>query len=380
MRAFFLSLTALSGLFQREPLHFDATILLAVLARRFFPTAADQLNAIRGNAGVPLQQCFPHALCTLPGKLHRLQRHLPHQSLTALLAKLLDLGVIHMAAQPLVRESYLDPVSNYATNVMGTVHLLDAVRHSPGVKSVVIVTSDKCYENREWHWSYREDSALGGDDPYSNSKACSELVTSSYRKSFFNPDKFAEHGVAVASARAGNVIGGGDWAKDRLVPDALAALIAGSPLVLRHPHATRPWQHVLEPLNGYLVLAEALYKEGPTHANAWNFGPYEFSDRTVGWIVDRLCGLWGFAIPKHQETGPVPHEAGYLKVDSSRARALLGWAPKLDLDTTLQWIVDWTRNHQSGANLHDFTLSQIHRFMELPAYEPGTPHCLEASH
>lgn len=288
--------------------------------------------------------------------------------------------VIHMAAQPLVRESYADPVSNYATNVMGTVHLLDAVRHSPGVKSVVIVTSDKCYENREWHWAYREESALGGDDPYSNSKACSELVTSSYRKSFFNPDKFAEHGVAVASARAGNVIGGGDWAKDRLVPDALAALIAGSPLVLRHPHATRPWQHVLEPLNGYLVLAEALYKEGPTHANAWNFGPYEFSDRTVGWIVDRLCGLWGLAIPKHQETGPVPHEAGYLKVDSSRARALLGWAPKLDLDTTLQWIVDWTRNHQSGANLHDFTLSQIHRFMELPAYEPGTPLCLEASH
>jgi CDP-glucose 4,6-dehydratase len=287
--------------------------------------------------------------------------------------------VIHMAAQPLVRESYDNPVFNYATNVMGTVHLLEAVRHTPGVKSVVIVTSDKCYENREWHWAYREESTLGGDDPYSNSKACSELVTSSYRTSFFNPARFQEHGVAVASARAGNVIGGGDWAKDRLVPDALAALQAGNPLVLRNPNSTRPWQHVLEPLNGYLVLAEALYNEGPRHAEAWNFGPYEFSDRTVGWIVDRLCGLWGLDIPKHPHSGPQPHEAGYLKVDSSKARALLGWSPKLDLEVTLQWIVDWTKVHQGGGDVKTVTLSQIRRFASLPAYSPGVPNALAAS-
>lgn len=279
--------------------------------------------------------------------------------------------VIHMAAQPLVRESYEDPVGTYAANVMGTVNLLEAVRRTPGVKAVVVVTSDKCYLNREWHWAYREDSELGGEDPYSNSKACSELVTYSYRKSFFHPAKYAEHGVAVATARAGNVIGGGDWAKDRLVPDALNALKAGQPLVLRHPHATRPWQHVLEPVGGYLALAEALVTEGARHADAWNFGPYEFSDRTVGWIVDKLCELWGLAVPKQQETGPIPHEAGYLKVDSSKARAVLGWAPKLDLDTTLQWIIDWTRVHHSGGDARAETLAQIRRFSDLPAWQPG---------
>ena len=285
-----------------------------------------------------------------------------------------------MAAQPLVRESYSDPVFTYATNVMGTVNLLEAVRLTSGVKAVVIVTSDKCYENREWFWAYREKSALGGDDPYSNSKACAELVTSSYRKSFFNPEQFADHGVAVASARAGNVIGGGDWAKDRLVPDALAALQAGAPLVLRNPNSTRPWQHVLEPLNGYLALAEALVTQGARHAEAWNFGPYEFSDRTVGWIVDRLSELWGLALSKEQDQGPVLHEAGYLKVDSSKARAVLGWAPKLDLDTTLQWIVDWTRMYQNHGDLRTMTLSQIQQFMSLPAYEPRTPLVLDSNH
>lgn len=280
--------------------------------------------------------------------------------------------VIHMAAQPLVRESYADPVGTYATNVMGTVNVLEAVRKTPGVRSVVVVTTDKCYLNREWHWAYREDSELGGEDPYSSSKAAAELVTHSYRKSFFHPAKHAEHGVALASARAGNVIGGGDWAKDRLVPDALAALQAGNPLVLRHPHATRPWQHVLEPVYGYLALAEALFHEGPEHAEAWNFGPYEFSDRTVGWIVDKLCELWGLAVPKQQDTGPIPHEAGYLKVDSSKARAVLGWAPKLDLDTTLRWIVEWTRVHHSGGDSRTATLSQIRRFMELPHWQPAT--------
>ena len=282
--------------------------------------------------------------------------------------------VIHMAAQPLVRESYADPVGTYASNVMGTVNVLEAVRKCPGVRSVVVVTSDKCYLNREWHWAYREDSELGGEDPYSNSKACSELVTYSYRKSFFHPAKHAEHGVALATGRAGNVIGGGDWAKDRLVPDALAALKAGKPLVLRHPHATRPWQHVLEPIYGYLALAEALVTDGAKHAEAWNFGPYEFSDRTVGWIVDKLCDLWGLDVPKQRETGPIPHEAGYLKVDSSKARAELGWAPKLDLDTTLRWIVEWTQVHHSGGDARAQTLAQIRRFMDLPHWQPS-PAC-----
>ncbi len=271
--------------------------------------------------------------------------------------------VIHMAAQPLVRASYQDPVYTYATNVMGTVHLLEAVRQTPGVKAVVIVTSDKCYENREWFWGYREKSALGGKDPYSNSKACAELVTAAYRDSFFAPADFARHGVAVASARAGNVIGGGDWSKDRLVPDALAALLSGGRLALRNPNATRPWQHVLEPLNGYLTL-------GAKHASAWNFGPYEFSDRTVGWIVDRLHALWGAATAWDHDTGNHPHEAGYLKVDSSKARAVLNWAPKLDLDTTLQWIVDWARVTQQRGDLRAITLEQIRRFEALPPYTP----------
>lgn len=294
------------------------------------------------------------------------------QALAAAMAAAKPEVVIHMAAQPLVRESYADPVGTYATNVMGTVNLLEAVRKTPGVRSVVVVTTDKVYLNREWHWAYREDSELGGEDPYSSSKAAAELATHSYRVSFFHPDKYADHGVAVASARAGNVIGGGDWAKDRLVPDALKALQAGNPLVLRHPHATRPWQHVLEPVYGYLALAEALYHQGPDHAQAWNFGPYEFSDRTVGWIVDKLCELWGLAVPKQQDTGPIPHEAGYLKVDSSKARAVLGWAPKLDLDATLRWIVDWTRVHHSGGDTRAETLEQIRRFMALPHWQPSS--------
>jgi len=278
--------------------------------------------------------------------------------------------VFHMAAQPIVRESYDDPVTTYATNVLGTVHLLEAVRQTPGVKAVVIVTSDKCYENREWFWAYREKSMLGGDDPYSNSKACAELVVSSYRKSFFNPACFAEHGVALASARAGNVIGGGDWARDRLVPDAMRALLAGEPIVIRNPHATRPWQHVLEPLNGYLKLAEALYKDGPRCAQAWNFGPLEFNEKTVGWIIERLYALWGVDVAWQRDEANNPHENTYLKLDSSKARALLAWTPKLDIETTLRWIVDWTRAFQAEANMREVTERQIRDFMDQPAFDP----------
>ncbi len=273
--------------------------------------------------------------------------------------------VIHMAAQPLVRESYRNPVETYATNAMGTVHLLEAVRQVHEVRVVVNVTSDKCYENREWVWGYREDEPMGGYDPYSNSKGCAELVTAAYRNSFFNPQSYSEHGVAVATARAGNVIGGGDWATDRLVPDVLKSLMAGQTVLIRHPHATRPWQHVLEPLNGYLTLAEHLYKDGATFSEGWNFGPNESDVKPVSWIVDQLYSLWGSDISWTQETAAQVHEAHCLKLDCSKARIKLGWQPKLDLKTALAWVVDWTRSFQSGANMRSVTEMQINRFMEL---------------
>ena len=277
--------------------------------------------------------------------------------------------VIHMAAQPIVRESYNDPVTTFSTNILGSVNMLDAVRRCDHVRAVVMVTSDKCYKNHEWFWSYREKSQLGGDDPYSASKACAEVAIASYRHSFFRPEKYHEHGVGVASARAGNVIGGGDWAKDRLVPDAMRSLLAGEPIQVRNPHSIRPWQHVLEPLNGYLTLAEALYSDGPQFASAWNFGPFELNNKNVGWIIDQLYALWGAEHTWERDTQPNPHENNYLKLDSSKARALLGWSPKLDLSTSLKWIVDWTKVHQSGKNLRAVTESQICEFLGHPAQE-----------
>ena len=203
--------------------------------------------------------------------------------------------VIHMAAQALVRYSYQNPVETYATNVMGTVHLLESVRTTPGVKSVVIVTTDKCYENREWVWGYRENEPMGGYDPYSNSKGCAELVTAAYRNSYFNPEQYSEHGVAVATGRAGNVIGGGDWAQDRLIPDMLRAVSKGDAVMIRSPHSIRPWQHVLEPLSGYMTLAERLYLDGTAFAESFNFGPYDSDAKPVEWIIERLCQVWGGA-------------------------------------------------------------------------------------
>lgn len=279
--------------------------------------------------------------------------------------------VIHLAAQPLVRAGYDDPVRTYETNLMGTVNLLEAIRYSKTVRAVVVVTSDKCYQNKECCWGYTEESQLGGDDPYSNSKACSEMAVASYRESFFNPRNYQKHGVAIATARAGNVIGGGDWAKDRLVPDALAALKNRNPLVLRNPGSTRPWQHVLEPLSGYLALAEALVIDGQSFSQAWNFGPYEFSDQTVGWIIENLHGLWGESEGWLLDKGDHPHEAGYLRVDSSKARVQLGWSPKLDLETTLRWVVEWTRAHQDGCDMRSRTLEQIRRFSLLPRHGPA---------
>ncbi len=246
-----------------------------------------------------------------------------------------------MAAQPLVRESYAHPVETYATNVIGTVQLLDAIRQVPGVRSVVNVTTDKCYENREWVWGYREDEAMGGYDPYSNSKACAELVTSAFRNSFFNSSTYAKHGVAIASARAGNVIGGGDWAADRLVPDIVRAIARGETVSIRKPHAIRPWQHVLEPLSGYLLLAEKLYCDGLHYAEAWNFGPNDSDAQPVQVIVERLTSQWGDNARWALDDGDHPHEATFLKLDCSKARARLGWRPRWDLGHSLDNIVAW---------------------------------------
>ena len=273
--------------------------------------------------------------------------------------------VIHMAAQPLVRYSYVNPVETYATNVMGTVHLFEAVRKTKAVRAVVNITTDKCYENREWEWGYRENEAMGGYDPYSNSKGCAELVTSAYRSSFFNPADYPRHGVALASVRAGNVIGGGDWAQDRLIPDIVAAFSEGRPAVIRNPNAVRPWQHVLEPLRGYLTLAERLYEGGSNFAEGWNFGPNDTDAKPVRWIVKELAGQWGGGATWSVDQGEHPHEATYLKLDISKAKAHLDWSPKLDLARALGMIVDWVRYHNDGQDMRQVTLEQIKQYSEL---------------
>jgi CDP-glucose 4,6-dehydratase len=267
--------------------------------------------------------------------------------------------VIHMAAQPLVRLSYDEPVSTFATNVMGTVHVLEAARARPGVQAVVVVTSDKCYENREWVWGYRENEPMGGHDPYSSSKGCAELVTSAYRRSFFA----GGCGARVASARAGNVVGGGDWAADRLIPDMIRSVRAGAKTAIRYPDAVRPWQHVLEPLSGYLALAERLCSEdGERFADSWNFGPASEAERTVGELMDRLCQTWGPGAVWRRDAGEHRHEAGYLKLDSSKARRELGWRPAWDFDETVERTVSWYRAEQDGAPMAEFTRAQIQSY------------------
>jgi len=270
--------------------------------------------------------------------------------------------VIHMAAQPLVRRSYVDPVETYSTNVMGTIHLLEAVRQCASVRAVVNVTTDKCYENREWLWPYRENEAMGGYDPYSSSKGCAELVTAAYRNSYFNAKSHGQHQLALASARAGNVIGGGDWAEDRLVPDILGAFARGEPVMIRNPHAVRPWQHVLEPLRGYLTLAERLYVDGSTHAEAFNFGPREDDAQPVEWIVRQLANKWGEAAKWKVDGADHPHEASLLRLDVSKAAHRLAWRPALNLDASLQLTVDWTRANLNGQDMHAFTLAQINDY------------------
>jgi len=271
--------------------------------------------------------------------------------------------IIHMAAQSVVRTSYVDPVSNYNTNVMGTVHLFEAVRQLGGVRAVVNITSDKCYENREWVWGYRENDPLGGYDPYSSSKACAELVTSAYRNSFFNPADYAEHGVAIATARAGNVIGGGDWTPDGLVSDIVQSLLQKRPVLIRNPYATRPWQHVLDALNGYLTLAEHLYNQGSAFADAWNFGPYDSDIKPVSWLVEQLLTLWGEGATWEQDRAYQPHEANSLSLDCAKARLKLGWSPKFSLSQGLDQIITWTKAYQSGADMRQVTEAAIARMM-----------------
>ena len=267
--------------------------------------------------------------------------------------------VFHMAAQSLVRLSYDVPVETYATNIMGTVHLLEAVRKVGSVRAVVNITSDKCYENREWVWGYRENEAMGGFDPYSSSKGCAELVTSAYRNSFFSPDNYLEHGCAMATVRAGNVIGGGDWALDRLIPDILRAFQAGQDVEVRSPNAIRPWQHVLEPLSGYLELAERLFVDGVEYAEGWNFGPDEEDALSVGWIVSRMGGLWGKGAGCEIDEGASPHEANYLKLDCSKAKMKLYWQPKWRLDEALCRIVKWHKAWLDGEDMQKYTLTEI---------------------
>ena len=298
----------------------------------------------------PLQN-FEADICDLP----RLQK--------AMQAAAPDV-VLHLAAQALVRYAYQEPVETYASNVMGSVHVLEAVRHTPGVRAVVMVTSDKCYENREWLWGYREDEAMGGYDPYSSSKGCAELVTAAYRRSYFPEAHFAEHKVAIASARAGNVIGGGDWSADRLLPDMLKAFMQQQPVAIRNPQAQRPWQHVLEPLHGYLLLAEKLYDQGLPFAQAWNFGPYDHDAWPVQHVADRLQQLWGTGAQWQDCSDPnAPHEAHLLKLDSSKARRQLGWQPCLGVEEALEWTVAWAKAWQAGKDMRASTLAQLEAYM-----------------
>ena len=274
--------------------------------------------------------------------------------------------IIHMAAQALVIESYKNPRETFEINIMGTVNLLDAARTTKSVKAIINVTTDKCYENKEWYWSYRENEPMGGYDPYSNSKGCSELVTSSYRNSYFNLNKYANHGVAVASARAGNVIGGGDWSDDRLIPDFIRAITNGQSVKIRSPYATRPWQHVLEPLSGYLTLAQKLFSQGPKYAEAWNFGPTEDDAQNVEWITKTICKLWGDGASYSIDTNPHPHEANYLKLDCSKAKAELGWMPKWNIERALSSIVNWNKAYLDNEDIYDVMAQQIKDYFEEP--------------
>ncbi len=287
------------------------------------------------------------------------------ENLKAVMAQHQPEIVFHMAAQALVRYSYQNPVETYTTNIIGTVNILEAVRHTPSVRTIVTITSDKCYQNKEWVWGYRESEALGGRDPYSSSKACAEIVISAYRDSYFSAADYDRHRVALASARAGNVIGGGDWAVDRLIPDIMRSFMMGRSVLIRNPHSIRPWQHVLQPLSGYLCVAEYLWKYGLKYAEAWNFGPNEEDAKPVVWIVEQLTKLWGNGATWELDGGQHPHEENYLKLDCSKAKAKLGWEPALSLEQTLEWIVEFYQSYLNKRNIRELVEDKIKRYQSL---------------
>jgi CDP-glucose 4,6-dehydratase len=290
---------------------------------------------------------------------------LDRTSLEASMTEFAPEVVFHLAAQSLVRRSYSDPLATFASNVMGTAHVLEAVRKTPTVRAVVSVTTDKCYENKEWVWPYREIDPLGGHDPYSSSKACAEMVCASYRSSFFPADRLDQHHVALATARAGNVIGGGDWSPDRLVPDLIRGFLKNEPVLIRRPKAIRPWQHVLEPLHGYIHLAEKLLEQKAQFASAFNFGPGDDNAWPVERIATKVAKRWGKGAAWTQDRDPGIHEAAQLRLDSSKARSELNWQSHLGIETALEWTVDWYRAWQDGQAMQDFTLAQIHRYENL---------------
>lgn len=267
--------------------------------------------------------------------------------------------VFHMAAQPIVRRSYSDPVGTYATNVMGTVHVLEAVRKTASVRAVVCITTDKCYQNQEWIWPYRENDPLGGYDPYASSKACAEIACAAYRSSFFPLDRLHEHHVAVATARAGNVIGGGDWSEDRLIPDLIRGFASGQPVLIRRPNAIRPWQHVLDPLHGYMILAQELLAQHAKFATAYNFGPSDEDIWPVERIATKLVQMWGSGAFWNHDSAPSVHEDHVLRLDASRARVELGWQPRLRIEAALEWTMEWYRAWKHGKDMADFTARQI---------------------
>ena len=274
--------------------------------------------------------------------------------------------VIHMAAQAILRESYSNPIETYATNVMGTVNLLESIRKVGNVKVILNVTTDKCYEPNESSKGYLETDRLGGYDPYSNSKACSELVTLSFRNSFFNPKEYHKHGISLASCRAGNVIGGGDWGKDRLIPDIMRGILNNEIIKIRNPNSIRPWQHVLDPLNGYLTLVEKLWSSGSEFSEGWNFGPLENDEKPVKLIVEKLTEQWSKDIRMDIDNSVNPHEENYLRLNCIKANSRLGWMPKLNLEQGLEWITEWYKHYEQNNNMREITEQQIEKFQKLP--------------
>ena len=270
--------------------------------------------------------------------------------------------VFHMAAQPLVRESYRDPVKTYSINVMGTVNLFEAVRECKSVKTVINATTDKCYESREWMWGYRENDSMGGNDPCSSSKGCAELITNAYLRSYFDTDNYKEHGVSLASARSGNVIGGGDWAEGSLVPDCMRSLAENKPIVISFPDAVHPWQHIADLLYGYFLLTQRLYQDGSEFASGWNFGPNYEETKPVRWVVEQLTEMWGYRDSWVAEQGNKPYEADFLKLDCSKAKSILGWYPQCGLNVSLKKTVEWYKALRDQQNMLNFTIEQIRSY------------------